>query len=196
MSDVLTFSDFAAASEWINSTAQERVPGGSYVDNIAAGKVRIYAEDGTPLLWVGLNAEGGNGDREWSRLCVTSLADFAAGIHAKPSKGGPAVPPFGVFVCAYAAGSLKANTPPTFSRVAFATFPGSTYLVVRTGEDSWIVDGKPCASKDDAVAACSDADEACGYEWDPSIYGECGDGLDCLTVGMPTIVRPPVEEDD
>lgn len=183
MSDLLTFQDFASASEWINSIAQERIPGGSYADNIAAGKVRIYAEDGTPIPWLGLNVvAGGGGDREWSRLCVQTIDGNAS--------------PFAVYVCTYAAHSLASNAPATFQRVAFATFPGSTYLVIRTGEDSWIVDGKPCASKDDAVAACSDADEACGYEWDPSIYGECGDGLDCLKVGVPLVVRPPVEDED
>ena len=54
---------------------------------------------------------------------------------------------------------------------------------MRTGEDSWIVDGAKCESLDAAVDACSVRDEKSGVDWDLSMPGTCRDGLTAIPVG-------------
>lgn len=71
-----------------------------------------------------------------------------------------------------------------------------SYVITRTGLESWTIDGTPAPTLDDAMVACEAADEARGYTWDFPTHGDCKDGLEALRVGESMTVTPPVEEDD
>lgn len=69
------------------------------------------------------------------------------------------------------------------------------YTVIRTGEETWVVDGVEARSLDHAQKLCCTLDEARGFEWDMSTYGECVDGLSALRIGERITVTYPEEDE-
>lgn len=70
-----------------------------------------------------------------------------------------------------------------------------SYVVQRTGEETWTINGVSGQSLENAVKLCEKFDHVRGFDWDFDTYGEARDGLSALKIGESLTVTYPDEED-
>ena len=70
------------------------------------------------------------------------------------------------------------------------------YVVKRTAEDRWTIDGVDGLDIDAAVDRCGVLDDLRGFDWDFDTCGQARDGLEALKVGESLTVTYPEDEDD